>query len=302
MNSLETARQETGSPLARGNRLVLAAFAKRGEHDEAGQVLRLVAQAVSHPSTHARTPGDLRAGVHEHVRRIVVDGFGGHRTDDAEIVHHRTDVFEQLTNLRAGFSKLPELQLRAVAEQLLALQLSELLSLGHAFGHRLAMHLRQLGFGVERFEMRRSPRHREPDDTPDLRRVMRRIHHTGPLVVLRRRSGRRAQQGRMEERRERQQAHSLGGAAEERATVEARRELFRIERQVHKAPNSNIQAPEKFQASNSASPANRSPSRAVASRFEGCWRLDPGNSFSVDTGEDQMQFFCLAIQGTCFFG
>ena len=151
--------------------------------------------------------------------RVVVNRLGGHRADDAEFVHHRTDVREKLANFRAGLSKPSELELRAVAQQLFALQLRQLFAAGHAFGHRLAVHLREFGLGIERFQMRRPSRHREPDDAPDLRRVMRGVHHARPPVFLRRRGGRGAEEGGIDERRERQRADALGPAPEKSPAV-----------------------------------------------------------------------------------
>ena len=49
--------------------------------------------------------------------------------------------------------------LRAKANQLLPLQLGELLPLGQALGHRLAVHLGELGLVIEGFQMRRAAGH-----------------------------------------------------------------------------------------------------------------------------------------------
>src|SRR5213075_2883673 len=60
----------------------------------------------------------------------------------------------------------------------------------------------------------------------------------------------------MDERRQRQRPDALRKPAEERAAVEAGLNLLGIERKGHKAPNTYIQVPEKFQTPNSASTAS----------------------------------------------
>ncbi len=60
----------------------------------------------------------------------------------------------------------------------------------------------------------------------------------------------------MDERRQRQRPDALRKPAEERAAVEAGLNLLGIGRKGHKAPNTYIQVPEKFQTPNSASTAS----------------------------------------------
>ncbi len=57
--------------------------------------------------------------------------------------------------------------------RLLALELRQLLALGHALRHGLAVHLGQLGFPVEGFQVGRTAGHGEPDDALRLGRVVR---------------------------------------------------------------------------------------------------------------------------------
>ena len=75
-DALEPAGQEAAVPLPRGDRLRLAELAVGGQHDEAGQIVALAAQAVGDPRAHRRPAGDGRAGVHEGVGRVVVDRLG----------------------------------------------------------------------------------------------------------------------------------------------------------------------------------------------------------------------------------
>ena len=169
VHPLKPTRQHAGRPLTRGNRLVLAAAPKRGQHHETRQILRLRTQPIGHPRTHARATRDLRARVHEHVGRIVIDGLARHGTHPANLIGHRAQLGEEFTQFDTGFPETLEGQLRSVANQLLSLELGDLLTLGERLGHRLAVHLRQLGLGIEGFQMRRTTGHTQPDHPPCLR-------------------------------------------------------------------------------------------------------------------------------------
>src|SRR5207244_1637514 len=102
------------------------------------QVRGVTAEAVEYPRAHRRPTRDLRAGVHEHVRRVVVDRLRRHRADDADVVRDRADLREEFADLDAGLAELLELRLRAEADKFLPLKLGDLLALGQALGHRRA--------------------------------------------------------------------------------------------------------------------------------------------------------------------
>src|SRR6187551_1611951 len=99
-------------PLALGDRLLLAGLAGAGEDDEAGEVFGFGAEAVPHPRAHAWAPGDQTAGVHEGVGGVVVDGFGLHGTDNADLLGDAGDVREELGDFLAGLGVLAELERR----------------------------------------------------------------------------------------------------------------------------------------------------------------------------------------------
>ena len=96
--------------MARGDGLVLSAFAQRGQHDKPGQILRIGAESVNRPRAHARTPGNLRTGIHKHVRRVVVDRVGVHRLDDGDVVDDRAGVRQQFAEPGPGSAVLLELE------------------------------------------------------------------------------------------------------------------------------------------------------------------------------------------------
>jgi hypothetical protein len=82
--------------------------------------------------------------------------------DEADVVDHAADVRKQLADLDLVLPELRELGAAARSSSA-ALKLRELLPLRERLRHRLAVHLRELRLRIERLQMRRSARHREPD-------------------------------------------------------------------------------------------------------------------------------------------
>ena len=121
LDPLVAAGEESAVPLPGGDRLRLTAFADRREHDEAGQVLCFATQPPQQPRSHRGPAGDDRAGVHEGVRRIVVDRLGHHRADNADFVCDRSDFGKQRADLLAGGAVALEGELRGEAVERLAL-------------------------------------------------------------------------------------------------------------------------------------------------------------------------------------
>ena len=118
---------------------------------------------------------------------IVIDGIGGQRSDNRNIIGHTPDVREEIANVLAGLAKLLEIMLRPEAGQIvsLALQLGNRLTLGDALGHRFAVHLAQLRLVIERLQMTRAAGHAQVDHPLHLRFVMRLGEDAWPLVNLR---------------------------------------------------------------------------------------------------------------------
>ncbi len=130
--------------------------------------------------------------------------------NDANVVHNRADVLEQLTNLDARLAELLELELRAVATQLLTLQLRDLFAFGETFRHRLFVHLRQLRLVIERLEVGGAARHGKPYDTLGFGRKMQRVHHARPFFFIGwGLESRGMQKSRIDERGKRQRSDSL---------------------------------------------------------------------------------------------
>jgi hypothetical protein len=154
LHALEFAGQDAARPLARGDGLHLPALAGGHQHHKAGQVIRLGAQSVEYPRSHAGAARDDGAGVHQRVGGVVIDLLGPHGAHDADIVGHAADVRKQRADLLAGFAELLKRMLRAETGQALALELRDLLPGGEGVRHGLAGHLGELGFVVEGFQVR----------------------------------------------------------------------------------------------------------------------------------------------------
>ncbi len=102
----------------------------------------------------------------------MIDGIRCHGSNETDVVHNRTNLREQFADLGAATTKTLELRLRTEALQWLTLQLCNLLPLGHAFRHQLAIALGQFRLVVKRFQVRWSTGHRQPDHAFDARSVM----------------------------------------------------------------------------------------------------------------------------------
>src|SRR5205814_851778 len=107
---LKARRQETAAPVHRA-----AARSARAalQYDEARQILRLAPDAVSDPRAHARPAELAGTGVHEQLRRRVIEQAGRCRMHERDVVHDARGVREQFADPRAAPAVLPELAPRA---------------------------------------------------------------------------------------------------------------------------------------------------------------------------------------------
>src|SRR6266511_1024905 len=78
-NALINRREKTGAPIGGP---AAGTFGAGAEHDEGGQVLRLAAEAVAGPGAEAGPAKLLRARVHLHLSRRMVEGVRVHGLDD----------------------------------------------------------------------------------------------------------------------------------------------------------------------------------------------------------------------------
>lgn len=163
-DALETAWKKACGPLSRCDRLWVSS-ANAGQHYESGQIVALGAKPVRNPCTHAGATADRRACIHECMRGIVIDLFGDHGPDHAQVVCHLCMPGQEVADLDSAFAIALEFCERTEASQRLPLELGNWLSGSNRFGHWLAIHASQFRFVVERFQVRRPPGHAKEDDS-----------------------------------------------------------------------------------------------------------------------------------------
>ena len=112
----------------------------------------------------------------------MIDSVAGHRPNETDIIQHRTGLRKQLTDFSPGLPEFLELKLRPVTDQWLTLELRKLLPLGHAIGHGLAMHFRQLRLVIKRLQMRGTTGHGKEYHSLGSGREMQGIDQPFPLI------------------------------------------------------------------------------------------------------------------------
>src|SRR4051794_11652290 len=80
------------------------------QHDKAGQVLILRAQAVREPRSHRGTSGELLTAIQQKERRFMIRTVRVHRPDHAKIVGQSPELREDLTHFQSAFSITLELE------------------------------------------------------------------------------------------------------------------------------------------------------------------------------------------------
>ena len=133
---------------------------------ERGQVLVRRAQAVAEPRPHRRPPRDLRAGLEERDRRVVVDRLGVHRADEAELVDDLGRLRQELADPGADCPCRRELEDRAGQRQGRLVRRHARQPLPHPdrVGQVLAVHPVQQRLVIEQVELRRPAAHEQVDD------------------------------------------------------------------------------------------------------------------------------------------
>ena len=182
LDALVLGRQKTAPPRRGVERLRAASF--REENDEGGEVLVLRAQAVGEPRADRRTSALLRARLHKHHRRLVVDGLGVGGADDAELVDDLGRVREETAHPRPAPPVLLEINERAHERErrLVRDHAGVALRAPHRVGDLLSVPPRQRRLVVEELELRRPAALEQVDHPLRSRRVVRRREHA--LLVI----------------------------------------------------------------------------------------------------------------------
>ena len=159
-NSLIDRGQKSASPA----RLAAVGLVFPGEqHHKSRQVGAFTAQSVSEPRTHAGAADDLKAAVHENLRRGVIELRRADGFHNRDIVGNSLKVGKKFGDFRAAFAALGKFvgrtqQARHALDEGKALAFHELL------GNKFAVVLLQLGLVVEHVQVRRRARHEEIND------------------------------------------------------------------------------------------------------------------------------------------
>src|SRR5262245_29808681 len=103
-------RQKAASPAPRrqSGRSVWNLTGAKQDH-KGGQVRVLASQAITQPGPETGAPGLLRAGEQVCYRRVVIDRFGMHRANNAQIIDDSADVRQDVTDPGPTGAVLPEL-------------------------------------------------------------------------------------------------------------------------------------------------------------------------------------------------
>ena len=209
--------QKAAAPEAREDRLArIFPRALRDHRDEGGEVLVLAAEAVARPRAHAGVAGKLIPGVHERDRRVVVDGLGVQRLDEADVVGDCLMVRQQIADPRAvlaaefarlerGHHRIGALVARHAGEALRAFDRRRDLLAGVLVEHRLV---------VEKIDVRETAALEEAKHALGGGLEMR---EAGLPLALRLD---RLRDGRGQQRAERDAADAAGRAADEGAAGE----------------------------------------------------------------------------------
>ena len=222
------ARQEAVAPEACVQTLLRLVL--RDEHDERGQILVCAAQAIGEPGAHARSTGQLRAGLQKRDRRVVVDRFGEARLHEAKIVGHLGGVRQQLTECRRRLAVLVELEDRPRQRQnrLVARHAGEALPLANALRQILAVLFVEQRLVIEQVKLRRSAGHEQVNNPLRLRRKMRFVENACEGIAA---CGFASKQ-----RRNRDPAQAQRGGAEEQTAI-GRREDGVVHIAAHSSPH-----------------------------------------------------------------
>ena len=169
-------RQKGAAPQPRVEWLGLRVGVLVQQHDERRQALALASQAVADPRAETRPARLLMSGLKEGDRRIVVDRFGVHRADDADVVGDLSVPWQQVTDPLAGLAVLSKRHERlGDRKRLLSRRhAGQTLAAPNRIGQLLAIQFFQRWLVVERVDLRWGARLAEVDHAFCRGRKMRR--------------------------------------------------------------------------------------------------------------------------------
>jgi len=180
-NTLVLGGKETGPPHAGDEGLIGFVAAPLGDHDdEGGEVLVLGTDSVAEPGSKAGATGLLGSGLNVGESRVVIDGLGVHRLDEAEVISDGPDVGEQFAHPDAGFPVALEVEHGSDAGKrgLSRGHSGDALAHADGAGQFLAVVLSELRFVVVEVDVGRPSGHEEEDDPFRLGSEVEGLEHT----------------------------------------------------------------------------------------------------------------------------
>ncbi len=141
------------------------------------------AEAVADPRADARPAGELRAGLHERDRGVVVDRFGVERVDHAEIVGDLAQVRQQFAEPEPAFAVLLELEHRRGDGELglIGRHAREALTHADRVGQILAAFFFHRRLGIKEIHLRRRAGLKEIDHSLGFGRMIRKAGEAADL-------------------------------------------------------------------------------------------------------------------------
>ena len=157
--------EKAAAPQARIQGLVGSTFFCDQDH-KGGKILVIAPQAVIDPRADTGAARELRPGLEKSDGRVVIDGLGLHRPDDAEVVHDFRGVREQLAHPGAGLAVLLELEKGTGQRQggLIPGHARETLAHPHRFRKLLAIAPVEQRLVIKSFKLRRPAAHKKVND------------------------------------------------------------------------------------------------------------------------------------------
>ena len=143
----------------------------REQDDEGGKVAVLAPEPVTEPRAETGPADHLVAGVHEDLRRRVIELRRAHRAHDRDVVGDFRKIGQQFRDLRSRLSVFLELEWRS--QQLRrALDEGEALAFDELLGDVFPVVPGEGRLGIEEIDLGWRPGHEQIDDSFDLGREM----------------------------------------------------------------------------------------------------------------------------------
>ncbi len=155
LDSLMIAWQERRAPQSRVSGLRLGICVLVQQHYERGKVFADRTKPIARPGADRRATGLLVTGLEERDRRIVIDRFGVHRIDDANVVRDLVVMRQHVADPLTTFAMLSERRNRRSRRKILLSRghASQPLALANGIGQILTIQFGQRRLVIKRIDL-----------------------------------------------------------------------------------------------------------------------------------------------------